>query len=787
MAKRISCILLSVLLIASTLVSCGKKDNNEDTGKDSVTTTDNEKTGEAGKINSAVVTIEYPEGLRAVVEGEAAVAFQAYLVSRAYYEKLVSYDLDNFDANEYIELYKKADNTAKIAEKLAANLEKDCELLAEKENSGEVMAQPATMEIVASSFVESREAVLVRNLNKEILTGPLFVKAYAAEKSSAVKWAEDITNQFDKAPTGKKLKTLAEQMGTDVKHVKSMVDMAQDILTGDAYTDQAEFENLWYQRAYEIKAGASTAGFVVAVAASGGVVAGPLVTAISTGGVVCNGVGAVLDIGTAGTIVSTNGEGNDYTVAFEKTASQFAPVNAAFGFAGAAVNVKNIADIAKGKTTLVDGTQIVDDISKNQALWENSGQALVYMGSEIQNYADSGAVLGGSFTRTEEGWEITLKDTVLGTSPEEKKAVENVLTETGISENVATQVAEELAGNADTGKESENETGNAGGNIDDSDTPSFPVDAYIEMWDGFNDEEHPFDADAYIELIEETIDEIEGNSNDADDTDKEDDDEDVEEGVAGSYTMVLSSANAGNDTVAAQVALYDDNSMTVDFGLHKVVVNDDLSTSVDMNTIGEEVHLEGTYEPATGTFTGQGTGSNENPLAESFWNSFETVITFNEDGTATGTMGAGESILGMDISTSISMKKDGGAASSVKGSNETEDESEKKAPDTLTSEDVAGTYPMHGYSTISEEESDVTYVFTAKGPDKLEIKDTSQAGAFEGTYNPDTRIWSYMEAVEGESVTITVKFKKNADGGITANMITTYNGQVWVEASGEKQ
>ena len=787
MARRISCILLSILLISSTLVSCGKKENNEETGKETVSITDNTETGEAGKINSAVVTVKYPEGLRAVVEGEAAVAFQAYLVLRAYYEKLVTYDLDNFDANEYMELYKKADNTARIAEKLAANLEKDCELLAEKEDAGEVMAQPATMEIVASNFVESREAVLARNLNKERLTGLLFVKAYAAEKSSAVKWAEDITNQFDKAPTGKKLKTLAEQMGTDVKHVKSMVDMAQDILTGDAYTDQAEFENLWYQRAYEIKAGASTAGFVVAVAASGGVVAGPLVTAISTGGVACNGVGAVLDIGTAGTIVSTNGEGNDYTVAFEKTASQFAPVNAAFGFAGAAVNVKNIADIAKGKTTLVDGTQIVDDISKNQALWENSGQALVYMGSEIQNYADSGAVLGGSFTRTEEGWEITLKDTVLGTSPEEKKAVENVLTETGISENVATQVAEELAGNADTGKESENETGNAGGNTDDSDTTAFPADTYIEMWDGFNDEEHPFDADAYIELIEETIDEIEGNGSDADDKDKETDDEDVEEGVAGNYTMVLSSANVGNDTVAAQVVLYDGNAMTVDFGLHKVVVNDDFSMSLDMSTIGEEVHLEGTYEPATGTFTGQGTGSNDNPLAESYWNSFETVITFNEDGTATGTMGAGESILGMDISTSISMKKDGGAVASSKGSNETEVEDGKKAPGTLTSEDVAGTYQMHGNSTISEEESDVTYVFTAKGPDKLEIKDTAQDGTFVGSYNPDTRIWSYMEAVEGEAVTITVKFTKNADGGITANMTTTYNGQVWVEASGVKQ
>lgn len=771
MARRISCILLSILLISSTLVSCGKKENNEETGKETVSITDNTETGEAGKINSAVVTVKYPEGLRAVVEGEAAVAFQAYLVSRAYYEKLVTYDLDNFDANEYMELYKKADNTARIAEKLAANLEKDCELLAEKEDAGEVMAQPATMEIVASNFVESREAVLARNLNKERLIGLLFVKAYAAEKSSAVKWAEDITNQFDKAPTGKKLKTLAEQMGTDVKHVRSMVDMAQDILTGDAYTDQAEVENLCYQRAYEIKAGASTAGFVVAVAASGGAAAGPLVTAISTGGVVCNGVGAVLDIGSAGTIVYTNGEGNDYTVAFEKTASQFAPVNAAFGFAGAAVNVKNLADIAKGKTTLVDGTTIVDGFSKKLAIIENSGQAIVYMGSEIQNYADSGSVLGGSFTRTDEGWEITLKDTVLGTSPEEKKAVENVLTETGISDDVAKQVAE----------------GNAGGNTDDSDTTAFPADTYIEMWDGFNDEEHPFDADAYIELIEETIDEIEGNSSDADDKDKETDDEDVEEGVAGNYTMVLSSVNVGNDTVAAQVVLYDGNAMTVDFGLHKVVVNDDFSMSLDMSTIGEEVHLEGTYEPATGTFTGQGTGSNDNPLAESYWNSYETVITFNEDGTATGTMGAGESILGMDISTSISMKKDGGAVAFSKGSNETEVEDGKKAPGTLTSKDVAGTYQMHGYSTISEEESDVTYVFTAKGPDKLEIKDTGQDGTFVGSYNLDTRIWSYMEAVEGEAVTITVKFTKNADGGITANMTTTYNGQVWVEASGVKQ
>lgn len=746
MWRKILGILLGVTMTVSLLAGCSLPFSKG--GED------------AGVVHEVKIKLSNPEGVRSVVESEAAVLVPAYLTARAYFDKLKNYNLNDFDADEYLDTVRKAYNSAEIAEKLAEKLYSDCDELITIQDAGTKTAAPATMEEVA----------LLEKIPSDTLLNPLITPVYAAKKSPSVQWAEEITKTFDSAPTGKKLKTLAEQMGTDVKHAKKAMEMAQDIISGDAYYEQAEVENLCYQRCFEIKATSSVVGFAVSipVTAAGAATAGAVASAVAWGGVACGGCSAVLDVGTAGTIVYTNGEGNEYTKAFEDTATQFAPINSTFALANAAVNVINIGKAIKAGTNSPEFTK---------TMVEEGGQLLTFIGNEGVNISasDGTSILGGTFSKTDNGWEITMMDTILGTSSTEKEAASEVLKNAGVSEDVAEEAVDVIAG--------EIKSGDWPTDSEISYEEPLPADDMIEQWDGFNDENNPFDADAFIYLTELAMDEASDGSgyagedsgyseNEWGDEWDEDSGEGFGEnsgegseggdGISGLYTVNITNSYGPGDSTEARVVLNDDNTMTIDIDFH--ALNDDLS--LNMNDIGSKVHLVGTYDPNTMTFTGQGDAPSTDAMGDSFWNICETVLHFDTNGNVSGTNAAGETSFGMSCESQISMSKKSSGSSS------------------LTSNRVEGIYYCRGFSELYGKDIDATYIFTATGPNSLTISDDEQTeDKFEGHYDPNTGMFS----VSDEEGSIEARFTENGNGKIMVNVKLLIDGVLFLEGSGSKQ
>lgn len=446
--KRALCMILAVLLVFVLITGCGKENisNSE---------------GEVG-VSEVKVTLPCSTGIKAAVEGEAVIATQVYLLARAYFEKLETYDTNSFDAEEYSRLLAESLEAFRIAEAFSKSLEQHANALIEIEEDGSYQQEKAVYEQM-SAVVESSSY------------SPFTIVAYAAEeKSPAVKYAEELTKTFDNAKNGQKLKAIAEKYGTDVKKAKAMLEQAQAILEGSAYADQADFENKCYEFAVETKAAASTIGFGVAVAASGGIAAGGASVAglMEAGGLVFNGVSAIIDTGTAITIHTTNGEGNDYTAAFEATGELFAPVGAVFAIGGGIQNIKDFRDPEKA----------LDAVN-------NAAQAFLTGVGFARDYVQDGTVLGVS-SRIIDGYKEIIVRSADTSNPD---AVKEILVKTGISEDTP----EESDGKdtAATDQPTKQQEGNLGA----------AADTYIEAMKDLVDPENPVDIEAIIEKLDEAF------------------------------------------------------------------------------------------------------------------------------------------------------------------------------------------------------------------------------------------------------------------------------------------
>ena len=432
--KRVISIILIMILIF-TMVGCGQ-------------------TEDKSSITEVKVTIPCSTGTRAIVEGEAVIATQAYLLARAYFEKLETYNMDSFDAQEYSKLLAEATEAFRIAEALSDSLEMHAGALEEIEKNDSVQQEKARYELL-SMFTDST------------LYSPFVTVAYAAEeKSPAEKYAEELTKTFDNAKNGQKLKAVAEKYGTDVKKAKVMLEQAQAILEGAAYEDQADFENKCYEAAVETKAAASAIGFGVAVAASGGIAAGGASATgiIEAGGLVMNGVSAVIDMGTAVTIHATNGEGNEYTAAWEKTAEMLAPVNAVFAIGGGIQNIKDFRDPEKAKDMV-----------------NNAAQAFLTGIGFARDYIQDGTVLGVSSNIINGYREIIVRSS----DTSDPEAAKEVLLKTGISE--------ETMKNSDFSDEQYD--GHIGA----------VADFYIEAMGELIDPDNPIDVNEFLKNVDNVI------------------------------------------------------------------------------------------------------------------------------------------------------------------------------------------------------------------------------------------------------------------------------------------
>ena len=440
--KRIISIILIMTLIF-TMVGCGQ-------------------TEDKSSITEVKVTIPCSTGTRAIVEGEAVIATQAYLLARAYFEKLETYNMDSFDAQEYSKLLAEATEAFRIAEAFSDSLEMHAGAFEEIEKNDSVQQEKARYELL-SMFTDS------------ILYSPFVTIAYAAEeKSPAEKYAEELTRTFDNAKNGQKLKAVAEKYGTDIKKAKIMLEQAQAILEGAAYEDQADFENKCYEAAVETKAAASAIGFGVAVAATGGIAAGGASAAgiMEAGGLVMSGVNAVIDMGTAVTIHTTHGEGNEYTAAWERTAEMIAPVNAVFAIGGGIQNIKDFRNPEKAKDMV-----------------NNAAQAFMVGIGFARDYIQDGTILGVS-SNIVNGYREIIVRSAHTSSPE---AAKEVLLKSGVSE----------AALKDTGHEAVQD-GYLG----------MQADVYIEAMGELVDPENPIDVDAFLKNVDDAFREYEASGDD---------------------------------------------------------------------------------------------------------------------------------------------------------------------------------------------------------------------------------------------------------------------------------
>lgn len=441
--KRAISIILALILLLVSAVGCGG-------------------TANGNPVSEVKVTIPCSTGEKSIVEGEAVIATQVYLLSRAYFEKLETYDMDSFDAQEYSNLMMETIEAFRLAEALSDSLEKHAGALAKTEETESVQQENATYELLSASTDSVRYS-------------PFVTVAYAAEeKSSAVKYAEELTKTFDNAKSGQKLKTIAEKYGTDIKKAKLMLDQAQAILEGAAYEDQADFENKCYEVAVETKAAASAIGFGVAVAATGGIAAGGASAAgiMEAGGLVMSGVNAVIDMGTAVTIHTTHGEGNEYTAAWERTAEMIAPVNAVFAIGGGIQNIKDFRNPEKAKDMV-----------------NNAAQAFMVGIGFARDYIQDGTILGVS-SNIVNGYREIIVRSAHTSSPE---AAKEVLLKSGVSE----------AALKDTGHEAVQD-GYLG----------MQADVYIEAMGELVDPENPIDVDAFLKNVDDAFREYEASGDD---------------------------------------------------------------------------------------------------------------------------------------------------------------------------------------------------------------------------------------------------------------------------------
>ena len=412
---------------------------------------------DASPIRAVEVTFPASTGAQAVVEQQAAVAVEAYLVARAYTDKLENYDLDSFDPDEYAALLDRTVAAWEAADALAAGLEGNAELLVALEDEG----------ITGSAGTVGYRALA----SGRALQNPLFTTAYAAdgEEKTAKEWAEEIQQMYDAYPPGKAIQGLAHAMKTDTAHAAVIHQQAQAILKGEADAE-AGYYNAAYKTAVETKAAATVAGAAVAVVATGGT-AGAVAHAFAVGGTVCSGAQAILDVGTAYTIHATDGEGDEYTAAFERTSNQFAPVAGIFGLLNAGVNAYN----------MYQGVDVYD----------NAVQAGIWAANELLSHIQGdGTMLGGTFKQNSDGTvSFTMIETMLGGDISHEDAVALALQSMGIDTATIEEARAIAAGEAAAPTEPDG-LGEA-------------ADAFIEQWDIFTDPDEPFDAAGFNDYMSE--------------------------------------------------------------------------------------------------------------------------------------------------------------------------------------------------------------------------------------------------------------------------------------------
>jgi len=451
-AKRLFAFLLATLLTVSVFAGCGDKND---------------------RIEKAQVHYPVPTDAEAVVDAASGLAVNYYLAGRAYLDAFLTYDVSALGEDTYAEYAALVDNAIKAfenADKVNAVLDEALDLY-ENEENGE---GPKTQKLAAMPS--------------------LFPTAYAAEMGSK-EWAQSIMDEYAKAKPGYAIRHLASQLGTDAKHAYAQMKMAQDILMGAEYTTIADKANTAVKTATVLKTAGTAAGLVIAVATAPA--SGAVATAVSTGGITMSGINTVLEIGSTASILYTNGEDNEFSMACDKTESQLAPIGQIFAIAGIGASIKDLS--SAGKDIWKNGYNALDAKAKEDLAMNTFG-VISYGAGAINDYVQSGSIMSGTFTKGKNGIEFTLMNTLTGTDPEQQKNVTEVLKN---AEMPDAEIQNALSAAAEGGASTT--SGESGKMSTDTMTPEVSQ-KIIEQTKPIMEDD--FDLDAYLKLLQKVLYEI---------------------------------------------------------------------------------------------------------------------------------------------------------------------------------------------------------------------------------------------------------------------------------------
>lgn len=429
MKKRLA-LLLTITMVVS-LIGCGGSDaatsslqaDNESNVSADEPKEKEEAAGEIteGKVNEAQVTFSKESEDRLKVEANAANAVNLYIVADAYLNKFLAYDAQNGNEEEYKQLLENAIKAYENVGIVSSALSKEAGEL-EKAESDEAYSG-------ADGSGAFKETAYIGTSYKKSWD-PFVLTVYAAQESEAVKWAKDITERFDKAPAGKGIRTLAEQMGTDAKRAYQQLKQAQNILAGDAYSNFADRADACYKTAKVLKTAGTAAQLTLSV-----ITANPTSTIdaiMTSGGIVINGMNTMLEVGQTGSLLIV-GDDNRVSKKLENMEDALAPIGATIGLYGFSSN------LLKGKKLAEDAPALAD--------------TLMYLGTSIYDYAADGKILGGTFTEGTDGTiSCTFVDTMSAktalssdaTKEEVAESIEKVMGTVGYDKGVIDTVTEEI-------------------------------------------------------------------------------------------------------------------------------------------------------------------------------------------------------------------------------------------------------------------------------------------------------------------------------------------------------
>ena len=564
-AKRFVSLLLVAVMTLYLLAGCG--DKNRETEK-------------------AQVNYPVPTDAEAVVDAASGLAVNYYLAGRAYLDAFINYDVSGLTEDNYAQYTALVDNAVKAfenADKVNAVLNEALDVY-EKEENGE---GPKVQKLSAA---------------------PSFgMTAYAAEMGSK-EWAQSIMDEYAKAKPGHAIRHLASQLGTDAKHAYAQMKMAQDILMGAEYTQIADKANTAVKTATVLKTAGTAAGLVIAVATAPA--SGALATAVSTGGITMSGVNTVLEIGSTASILYTNGEDNEFSMACDKTEAQLAPIGQVFAIAGVGANIKDLA--GAGKDIWKNGYNSLDAKAKED-LAMNSFGVISYGAGAINDYVNGGSIMSGTFTKGDDGVKFTLMNTLTGTEPDQQKNVTDVLKNAGVSEEKINEVLE---------KPSETEPASVKMSTDTM-TPEVSQKIIDNTAPIMQDD---FDLDAYLKLLQNVLYEIAemGYEEEYEGEYNEETANDFIEQICGTYIM------SGNAHLISEKARFSESGGKDQSVEYTVTVTDanDGTINIQVNdgiTVNATVNAE--TKTATASFVPPAAAEANNPDFK-----YDFVMTFDVSG-----------------------------------------------------------------------------------------------------------------------------------------------------------